>query len=78
MDIPLFEELFIFFVFGLAQTKPGNLGLLPVTCVIVRCGNTSYLKTCISVDGLTISVKVDSKLIVESFEERPVRHPCFE
>ena len=60
--------------FCFSAVKPKMEGLLPVTCVVVRCADTAHLKTLIAVHSLTVCIEVDSELVVKTLEERLVRH----
>jgi hypothetical protein len=49
-------------------------GLLPVTCVIVRSRDATNLQTLVLALVLTLSIKVDTELVVKTLEERLERH----
>ena len=43
-----------------------NIPLLPVTCIVVRCGDASHFQTRVTICFDALIVKVDSQLVVHS------------
>lgn len=52
--------------------------LLPVSGIVVRCGNTADLKSLVLALVLSLGVKIDPELVVETLEKRLERHGCLE